>query len=552
MSRSHCSTRASTVRTRSCAAASQRGIDIVGGDADALAAPRPDEPADLERHGTEMAGLLVGSGGPGGTRRRRAGRDAAADPRRGLAARRDRELGRCTGAPTRSSQGSSAPSTRTPTVTRTTPRALRSSASRSRSPAFCRRPARPCCRGRDAARHARRHSRRKRWPCRSRATAASAGPGGAPAALTVGAVDLRPRIRRGARRAAHRLAGRARRHAPARREQSRPSRPDRCRHRRTACADDGADAAIAARFRCSTSSTGAALSLVAGRAALVRAGVGSRLDGCERRARGSRRGAVLRRGSSRRRDRPRRERADPGRLRSRRRRRTTSLTQIARGTPATVSLGAVRTETNSERGTSRALLVDGPRLRRPREARGRRTRGRARDAGARERTPTVLRVTEPSTGRASPRRSSPAPPRCLRRRGPISTREALKSLIVGSARPLPDDPSTAQGVGADRHRRRSGDGGRARCPSVARIRPRADSERWRGGGGDRPAQRFYPAVLNLSLDMRVAREGAAALEFELRPQRVVARRRTDRPRPRARTRCRCKLEGRRPPRARSS
>jgi minor extracellular serine protease Vpr len=42
------------------------GIDIVGGDADAEAAPKPDEPADLERHGTEMAGLIVGSGGPGG------------------------------------------------------------------------------------------------------------------------------------------------------------------------------------------------------------------------------------------------------------------------------------------------------------------------------------------------------------------------------------------------------------------------------------------------------------------------------------------------------
>ena len=41
------------------------GIDIVGGEAGALAAPRPDEPAQLERHGTEMAGLLVGSGGPG-------------------------------------------------------------------------------------------------------------------------------------------------------------------------------------------------------------------------------------------------------------------------------------------------------------------------------------------------------------------------------------------------------------------------------------------------------------------------------------------------------
>src|SRR6476661_9783622 len=41
------------------------GIDIVGGEAGALAASRPDEPAQLEAHGTELAGLLVGSGGPG-------------------------------------------------------------------------------------------------------------------------------------------------------------------------------------------------------------------------------------------------------------------------------------------------------------------------------------------------------------------------------------------------------------------------------------------------------------------------------------------------------
>ncbi len=41
------------------------GIDIVGGSPDAAAAPQPDAPAELEAHGTEMAGLLVGSGGPG-------------------------------------------------------------------------------------------------------------------------------------------------------------------------------------------------------------------------------------------------------------------------------------------------------------------------------------------------------------------------------------------------------------------------------------------------------------------------------------------------------
>src|SRR5829696_5492414 len=35
------------------------GIDIVGGSDLALAAPRPDNPAELERHGTELAGIVV-------------------------------------------------------------------------------------------------------------------------------------------------------------------------------------------------------------------------------------------------------------------------------------------------------------------------------------------------------------------------------------------------------------------------------------------------------------------------------------------------------------
>ena len=44
----------------------QEGIDVVGGDAGALAAVKPGDSALLERHGTQMAGLLVGAGGPSG------------------------------------------------------------------------------------------------------------------------------------------------------------------------------------------------------------------------------------------------------------------------------------------------------------------------------------------------------------------------------------------------------------------------------------------------------------------------------------------------------
>src|SRR5436305_2000148 len=44
----------------------QQGIDVVGGDAGALAAAKPGEPTQVERHGTQIAGLLVGAGGPSG------------------------------------------------------------------------------------------------------------------------------------------------------------------------------------------------------------------------------------------------------------------------------------------------------------------------------------------------------------------------------------------------------------------------------------------------------------------------------------------------------
>jgi subtilase family protein len=42
------------------------GVDIVGGSDGAFAASKPGSASELERHGTEMAGLLVGAGGPEG------------------------------------------------------------------------------------------------------------------------------------------------------------------------------------------------------------------------------------------------------------------------------------------------------------------------------------------------------------------------------------------------------------------------------------------------------------------------------------------------------
>ena len=42
------------------------GVDLIGGEADARAHAKPTDAAQTERHGTEMAGLLVGTGGPSG------------------------------------------------------------------------------------------------------------------------------------------------------------------------------------------------------------------------------------------------------------------------------------------------------------------------------------------------------------------------------------------------------------------------------------------------------------------------------------------------------
>ncbi len=46
----------------------QPGTDIVSGAGVATAKSNPDDPADIERHGTEMAGVIVGHGGPYGLR----------------------------------------------------------------------------------------------------------------------------------------------------------------------------------------------------------------------------------------------------------------------------------------------------------------------------------------------------------------------------------------------------------------------------------------------------------------------------------------------------
>ena len=86
------------------------GIDLIDGDARAQAALNPDDASEIEQHGTRMAGLLVGAGGPGDARallrRARAccrfGCSAGSRPAQGVTP--------CSAGPTSCSQGSSAPS----------------------------------------------------------------------------------------------------------------------------------------------------------------------------------------------------------------------------------------------------------------------------------------------------------------------------------------------------------------------------------------------------------------------------------------------------------
>ena len=163
--------------------------------------PRPERPRDraartrtdpsqLERHGTQIAGLLVGRSvdltgiAPGAIAPARSGSRAGS--------RAPRAATPSTGAPTSSSPGSNVPSTRTRTGAPSTPPGSPWSASQSRSP----------------------RSRTARWPGRSPARrqldtlvvvpagndgpagpgyGSVAGPGGAPDALTVGAADGRRR-----------------------------------------------------------------------------------------------------------------------------------------------------------------------------------------------------------------------------------------------------------------------------------------------------------------------------------------------------------------------
>ena len=167
-----------------------RGIDLVDRGSAGRARTDPQDPRLRERHGTQLAGparRIRRTRRPAG---RRAGRDAAADPRRGLAARRRRRYGgvRALRPADRGPRPRGRPERRRRRARRRPRRARRGRRAVRRVRG---RPRGARCRRRRRARHARRRAGRQRRRGRARPSARVSGPGGAPAALTVAATDAR-------------------------------------------------------------------------------------------------------------------------------------------------------------------------------------------------------------------------------------------------------------------------------------------------------------------------------------------------------------------------
>jgi subtilisin family serine protease len=487
------------------------GIDIVGGEAGALAASRPDQPSQLERHGTEMAGLLVGSGGPGALAGvapgatvlpiRVAGWQRDASANWAVYGRTDQVLAGLERAVDPNGDGDAHDAARVAFVGVAEPFAAfadgplaRAAAGATRLDTLVVAPA-----GNDGP--------------AGPGYGTIAGPGGAPAVLTVGAVDLRPRF--GQVRVVLRTGLRI--ELDGMRPLAGAVTPTRA-----------LDVGIGAPRSETTSAAGyrgavplldffdrRGASLVAGRAALLPAGADP--DGSVANAAQAGAVAVLFYGA----DLPAGgigldESAPIPAVSVPEDVAHTLLDRIRSGVQTTVSLGAVRAESNAGEGrvtrfSSTGLAFDGrvkPELVAPGVALETAEPGANADGSARYGT-----VNGTSAAAALVAGSAAL----LAQARPELDADALKSLLVGAARPLPDDRVTAQGVGLM-------DLGGATATEVGASPAslalgRAGSRNWRTD------QEFVLRNVSfrrliLSLDVRVAKEGAAALRFDLRPQHL--------------------------------
>jgi hypothetical protein len=486
------------------------GVDIVGGDADVGAAPNPDNPAELERHGTEMAGLLVGSGGPGtlagvapGAKVipiRVAGwqRDAAAEW--AVYGRTDQILAGLERAVDPSGDGDAHDAVAVALVALAEPFA-----------GFTDGPLAKATTGAARLNTLVVTAAGNDGP-KGPSYGSIAGPGGAPAALTVGAADLRPDNQEA------RVVVRS----------GLTVELDRVRPLASAVATDvDVDAGVGVPRRKSTApqrgSTAVplldffnpqGLSLVAGKAAVVR--VGSDPATTVRNAAAAGAVAVLFYGANLPAGAVGLDEGAPIPVVSiPKATAETVLSKLAQGAEVTVSIGAARRLANASedrvaRFSSTGLAFDGrvkPELVAPGVALGTAAPGANADS--------ARFVTISGTSAAAAIVAGGAA--LLAEARPELDAEALKSVLVASARPLPDEDVPSQGGGLI-------DVGGAAAAELA-LTPsslafgRATGPRWIG--------RQTVVLRNLSvrrirmeLDMRVAREGAASLEFRLRPSRV--------------------------------
>lgn len=484
------------------------GIDIVGGDAGALAAPQPDAPSELERHGTEMAGLLVGSGGPGALAGvapgatvlpiRVAGWQRDATARWAIYGRTDQILAGLERAVDPNGDGDEHDAARVALVGLSEPFA-----------AFADGPLALAASG------AMRLDTLVVTPAGNDGPAGPgygsvSGPGGAPDALTVGALDLRPKfgqvrvvLRTGLRvefDGTRPLAGAV---APA----------------------QAIDAGLGAPREHSTAPVGSrgaiplldffdrhGVSLVAGRAALLPAGPDP--NGTVENA--AQAGAVAAvfygadlpaGGIALDEDAPIPALSIPVDIAE------TLLTRIRSGIATSVSLGATRTASNGGEDrvapfSSTGLAFDGrvkPELVAPGVALETAEPGENPDTSAHYGTVNGTSVAAALVAGSAA---------LLAQARPYLDAEGLKSLLVGSARPLPDDPITAQGAGLV-------DVGGATATEIGATPAtlafgRADGRTWRGDQ-EFVLRNLSFRPLTLGVDVRVTREGAASVRLKARP-----------------------------------
>jgi subtilisin family serine protease len=488
------------------------GIDIVGGDADVSAASNPGDSSQLERHGTEMAGLLVGSGGPGALAGvapgatvvpiRVAGWQRDASAGWSVYGRTDQVLAGLERAVDPNGDGDAHDAVKVALVALAEPFAGFADGPLARAVAGATRldTLVVTAAGNDGP--------------KGPGYGSVSGPGGAPEALTVGAADLRPSygearvvVRSGLTVELDRRRPLASAFTPSGDVDAGLAIP---RPKSTAPSQRPSSVPLLDFF----DPTG--VSRVAGKAALVKVGA----DPTTTVENAARAGAVavlfyganLPAGSI-----GLDETAPIPAVSIPTATAETVLARLARRAPVTVSIGAGRTIGNTSEGriarfSSTGLAFDGrvkPELAAPGVSLGTAEPGANADGSARFGTVSGTSAAAAVVAGAAA---------LLGQARPELDAQALKSVLVASARPLPDDDVLSQGAGLV-------DLGGAAASELAAAPTslafgRATGARWVG----RQAlvlTNLSVRRIRLDLAMRVGREGAAAIDFLVRPNRLT-------------------------------